>query len=394
MRYVNSPLLLACLFFTAPALADCTNMNNFDDWLKTFKTDALAAGLKQDVIDTALAGVKPDKGVIQRDRAQQSFALDFLSFSAKKVVPYRLSKGRELINRNTALFRRIEQEYGVPAEVLSAFWGLETDFGAVTGDMSTLRALATLAYDCRRPELFRTELTSALWLVQKGDLTPAKMRGAWAGELGQLQLLPSRYDQYAVDFDGNGHRDLIHSHADALASAAHMLQNAGWQAGQPWLKEVKVPKEMDWSQARLDNKLPLTSWAGQGISHVDGSPLSGEGSAALLLPMGRNGPAFLAFPNFDVFLAWNESTVYSATAAYFATRLAGAKAMRSGNAPVQTLSLSQTKQLQARLQARGMPITKVDGIIGEETRQAVRQAQHVLKLPVDGYPDAALLDRL
>jgi lytic murein transglycosylase len=394
MRYVNPPLVLACLFFTTPVLADCTNTTNFDAWLKTFKSDAIAAGLQADVVDKALAGITPDKSIIQRDRLQQTFALDFLAFAGKKVVPYRLAKGHDLLKRNAALFRRIEQEYGVPGEVLSAFWGLETDFGAVTGDVPTLRALTTLAYDCRRPELFRPELMSALSLVQKGDLTPAKMRGAWAGELGQLQLLPSRYDQYAVDFDGDGHRDLIRSPADALASAAHMLKNAGWQAGQPWLKEVRVPRDMDWSQARLDNKLPLSAWAGQGVTNADGSPLNGNGSAALLLPMGRNGPAFLAFPNFDVFLAWNESTVYSATAAYFATRLDGAKPMRAGNAPVPTLSLSQTKQLQARLQARGLPISKVDGIIGEETRNAVRQAQQALKLPADGYPDAALLERL
>ena len=235
---------------------------------------------------------------------------------------------------------------------------------------------------------------AALSLVQKGDLTPAQMRGAWAGELGQLQLLASRYDQYAVDFDGDGHRNLIKSKADALGSAAAMLKNAGWRAGEPWLKEVKVPRDMDWAQARLGNKLPLAEWGKQGVTTPTGGAIGGDAVAALLLPMGRNGPAFLAFPNFDVFLAWNDSSVYSATAAYFATRLAGAKPMREGNAPVHTLSLSDTKLLQAKLQARGLAISKVDGIIGEETRSAVRQVQQELKLPADGYPDAALLARL
>jgi hypothetical protein len=173
-----------------------------------------------------------------------------------------------------------------------------------------------------------------------------------------------------------------------------MLKANGWRAGEPWLQAVQVPAKMDWSLARLDNKLPLEDWATQGVSDVDGSPLSGSGSAALLLPMGRNGPAFLAYPNFDVFLQWNESTVYSATAAYFATRLAGAPALRKGNAPVALLSTFETKQLQAKLQAQGLSISKVDGIIGEETREAVRQAQQKLGLPVDGYPDPELLARL
>jgi hypothetical protein len=173
-----------------------------------------------------------------------------------------------------------------------------------------------------------------------------------------------------------------------------MLKSSGWRSGEPWLQEVKVPAKMDWSQARPGNKLAVEEWASQGVRDADGSPLSGSGSAALLLPMGRNGPAFLTYPNFDVFLAWNDSTVYSATAAYFATRLAGAGAMRKGNAPVPVLSVAQTKQVQAKLQAQGLGISKVDGIIGEETREAVRQMQQKLGLPVDGYPDPELLARL
>lgn len=394
MRHLNSIIFLGGLLLGSQAFAACKPTEDFATWLDGFKVSAAAAGIKPEVVDSALAGMKPDPVVIQRDRSQQTFAQDFLGFSAKKVVPYRLNMGRQLLKKNAALFSRIEQQYGVPGEVLSAFWGFETDFGQNTGSMSTLRSLMTLAHDCRRPELFRGELLSALMLVQKGDLVPGKMRGAWAGELGQLQLLPSRYDQYAVDFDGDGHRDLIHSKADALASAAHMLQNSGWQAGQPWVREVKVPADMDWSQARLDNKLPVSEWASKGVKDADGSPLSGGGLAALLLPMGRNGPAFLAFHNFDVFLKWNESTVYSATAAYFATRLAGAKPVRSGNAPVRPLSMSQTRTLQSKLKARGLPITKVDSIIGEETRNAVRQVQQELGLPADGYPDALLLGHL
>ena len=392
MRIAAWAMLVSLLSTTA--WGDCTINTPFPEWLQQFKADAVASGLKADVVDSALAGIEPDRTIIQRDRAQQSFAMDFLSFSAKKVVPYRLSKGRTLIQSNAKLFRHLESEYGVPAEILVALWGLETDFGAVQGDTPTLRALTTLAWDCRRPEKFRTELLAALSLVQKGDLTPAQMRGAWAGELGQMQLLASRYDQYAVDVDGDGHRNLIQSKADALGSAASMLKNAGWRAGEPWLKEVKVPREMDWAQARLDNKLTLAEWGDKGVTTPSGAKLSGNAVAALLLPMGRNGPAFLAFPNFDAFLAWNDSTVYTTTVAYLATRLVGAPPLRAGNAPVHSLSMSEVKALQAKLQARGLGITKVDGFIGAETRSAVRQVQQELKLPADGYPDTALLARL
>ena len=393
MHYLKVVFLGVSLLSGSLAQAECTSPN-FSDWLQELKTEAIAAGIKPNVWDSTLAGLTPDPAVIKRDRSQQVFAQDFMSFANKKVSGNRLALGKAKLKNQAALFKRIEESYGVPAPVLTALWGLETDFGAVTGDFSTLRSLVTLAHDCRRPEQFRPELLGALQLVQKGDLKPAKMRGAWAGEIGQLQFMASSYDRYAVDFDGDGHRELIHSSADALASGANMLKSSGWRSGEPWLQEVIVPVKMDWSQARPGNKLAVEEWASQGVRDADGSPLSGNGSAALLLPMGRNGTAFLAYPNFDVFLQWNDSTVYSATAAYFATRLAGAGAMRKGNAPVPVLSVEQTKQLQSKLQVQGLGISKVDGIIGEETRQAVRQVQQKLGLPVDGYPDPELLARL
>ncbi|PID49701.1 MAG: lytic transglycosylase [Proteobacteria bacterium] len=394
MRYLRSIFLVACLLPSSAALADCRNTLDFNQWLNQFKREAATAGLSPQVMDKALQGLTPDPEVIRRDRSQHVFAQTFLEFSAKKVSRHRLTHGRNHLKRNAALFRRIEQQFGVPGEVLAAFWGLESDFGVVTGNYPTLRSVLTLAYDCRRPELFRPELMGALWLIQKGDLTAANMRGAWAGELGQLQFLPSRYNQYAVDYDRDGHRDLIRSSADALASAARLLKKYGWRAGEPWLQEVRVPTEMDWSLARLNNKLALAEWKKQGVTLVNGQPLPNAGRAALLLPMGRNGPAFLAYPNFDVFLKWNESTVYSTTAAYLATRFAGAPALRAGNAPVAKLSIGQVKQLQSKLKARGLPVGKIDGIIGEMTRDAVRRIQQQLGLPADGYPDPELLRRL
>lgn len=393
MRYFRSTLLLLSSLATTTAWADC-RPPEFDAWLSGLKQEAAASGVSEATLDKALSGIRPDPAVIQRDRSQGVFAQTFLEFSTKKVNGNRLSLGRANIAKNGALFSRIEQQFGVPAEILAAFWGLETDFGAVTGDFSTIRSLVTLAHDCRRPELFRPELIHALELVQKGDQTPASMRGAWAGELGQMQFIPSSYNKFGIDFDGDGHRDLIRSKADALASGAGMLRNYGWRAGEPWLREVRVPKDMDWSLARSDNKLPISQWAEQGVTTPSGKPLTGGGSAALLLPMGRLGPAFLAYPNFDVLLKWNESTVYTTTAGYFATRLAGAPPLSPGNGLVPKLSINQVHDLQARLQARGLNVGKIDGIIGEQTRAAVRIVQKELGLPADGYPDPALLSKL
>ncbi len=394
MRNIKPVLFLSGVLLSGSALAECRNTGNFNQWLNGFKQQAISSGISANVVNGALNNIQFDPSVIKRDRSQSVFAQTFLEFSAKKVNNYRLSNGQKHMRANAGLFNRIEQQFGVPAPVLTAYWALETDFGAVTGNFPTLRALATLAYDCRRSAFFRNELMHALRIIQKGDMTAGQMKGAWAGELGQLQFLPSGYDKHAVDYDGDGRRDLIRSKADALASAASLLRQYGWQARQPWLLEVKVPQNMDWSLARLNNKLPLAQWAKQGVTEISGRPLKPAGNAALLLPMGRNGPAFLAFPNFDVMLRWNESTVYSTTAAYLATRFAGAGQVRRGNAPVQKLSIGQVKQLQSKLRARGLRITKIDGIIGEETRAATRQVQQQLGLPADGYPDPVLLQRL
>lgn len=394
MKYITSILLFGALLVSSSALAECRNTDNFSQWLNTFKQQAVRSGIPANLVNNALHNVQFDPGIVQLDRSQETFAQNFLQYSAKKANAYRLATGQRKMQENRALFQRIERQFGVPAPVLTAYWALETDFGAVTGNVPTLHALATLAYDCRRSSLFRNELVHALRIIQKGDMAAVQMQGAWAGELGQLQFLPSSYDKHAVDYDGNGRRDLIHSKADALASAANFLKKSGWRARQPWLVEVRVPQQMNWSLARLGKKLPLAQWAKQGVTEVSGRPLKPSGNAALLLPMGRNGPAFLAFPNFDVMLRWNESTVYSTTAAYLATRFAGAGQVRYGNAPVQSLSIWQVKQLQSKLKARGLRVTKIDGIIGEETRAAVRQVQQQLRLPADGYPDLTLLQKL
>ena len=373
---------------------NCRNTGSFSDWLTGFAREAAAQGLSQRAL-SALNDVRLDKNIIARDRRQGVFSQDFLTFAGRMVSDYRLKNGRALLKKHSRLFQQIEQQFGVPGPVLAAFWALETDFGANNGDYPTLTALATLAYDCRRPALFRPQLLDALRLIDNGDLSAGEMRGAWAGELGQVQFLPSDYYHNAVDFDGDGRRHLIKSVPDALASAANLLRQFGWRAGEPWLEEVQVPAELPWEQADVYIQKARAQWAQWGVRRADGSALPADNMpAALLLPMGHRGPAFLAYANFQVYLEWNSSLVYTTTAAYLATRLAGAPRVSTGNGRINSLSIEQIKQLQSYLVRRGLDVGEIDGIIGERTRAAVKRLQLELGVAADSYPTAELLQRL
>ncbi|MFK8249897.1 lytic murein transglycosylase [Ancylobacter terrae] len=368
----------------------------FPAFLAQFRQEAAAQGVSQRTLSAALDGLTYDSSVVGADRGQGVFNQSFLQFADRMVAKYRIDQGRALIAKNRALFDRIEQKYGVPAPVIVAFWALETDFGANMGDKSTLRSVATLAYDCRRPEMFRTQLMAALKIIDRGDLTPQTMRGPWAGELGAFQFLPDHYLNYGVDFDGDGRVDLIRSQPDALASAANYILNLGWKRGQPWLEEVRVPANLPWDQADLSIKLPRSQWARWGVSRADGAALPADGlTASLLLPMGRNGPAFLAYPNFDIFTQWNQSLVYATSAAFLAARINGAGPFSRGQGKaIPVLSTAQVTELQRILNARGHHVGGVDGKLGAATRAAVKAEQQRLGLPADSWPTAELLGKL
>jgi lytic murein transglycosylase len=249
-----------------PALAASCGTGNFPAWIDEFKSEAAAKGISQAAITSGLSGVTLDQAVLSRDRSQRVFNQSFEEFSGR-MIPPRLTRGASMMKQYGSVLGRIEQAYGVPGEVLVAIWGLETDFGVNSGKFQTLRSLATLAYDCRRAETFRAELMDALRIVERGDLAPSEMRGAWAGEIGQTQFMPSSYLKYAVDFDANGRRDLLHSAPDVLASTANFLAGHGWQRGKDWE------------------------------------------------PGG---------PNFGVIQQWNKSEIYAKTIAHFASQLARA----------------------------------------------------------------------
>lgn len=396
MRMLKGAAALAAsllLAGTATAAPAC-NTGDFATWLESFKQDAAAQGISRGAINTALAGVTLDPVVLKKDRAQGVFQQSFLQF-AGRMVNGRMSSGPAQMRKHAAALARAEKQYGVPGAVIVALWGLETDFGADNGTFPVIRSVATLAYDCRRPEMFRDELLYAMRIVERGDLTPHEMVGAWAGEIGQTQFSPCAYYKYAVDYDGDGRSDLIHSAPDVIASTANLLAQNGWRRGEPWLEEVRLPADMRWEEAGLDKKHPRAQWARWGIRQASGAPLPADGMpASLILPMGRLGPAFLAYENFNVFLEWNQALVYATTAAYYATRLAGAPAVHHGNGNPPVMSPAQIAELQRALARRGENVGKADGKLGLTTRTAVQKAQRQVGLPADGWPTPELLAAL
>jgi lytic murein transglycosylase len=395
-RAIGAVVLLAaaCLGGAADAAVPCRTGGPYDKWLAEFEREAVAQGIAQQTVAAAAPYLTYDQRIVNIDRGQRVFTQTFLEFSDRMAAAYRIQRGAALIKTYAPVFARIDQQFGVPAPVIVAFWGLESDFGANMGNYHTLSAIASLAYDCRRAERFRGQLLDALRLIGRGDLHPQDMIGSWAGELGQTQMMPSEYYRYAVDYDGNGTRNLLRSAPDVLASTANYLVGLGWRRGEPWLTEAHVPATMPWEQADLDVKLPRAKWAAYGVTLADGRPLPADNlPASLLLPMGRFGPAFLVYDNFRVYLQWNNALVYSTTAAYLATRIGGAPPLRRGNPPA-PLPFNDVKALQGMLSRAGYDVGAVDGFLGLKTRQAVKAMQMKYGLPADSYPTAELLARM
>ncbi len=383
----------------APVLrggAACHNGLSFDRFLTDLKQKAIAGGVSQRAISEASSGMVYDQGIVNRDRGQRVFGQVFTEFAGRMAANYRMQQGEAHIRANQAAFARAEKEYGVPPAVIAAFWGLESDFGANMGNLPTLRSLVSLAYDCRRSEMFENETIAALKIIDRGDLSPEEMVGSWAGELGQTQFLPTHYFNYAVDYDGDGRRNLLSSPADVIGSTANYIATGlKWRRGEPWLQEVRVSPNVPWDQADLTIQLPRSKWAAFGVTYPDGKPLPNDDMpASLLLPMGRNGPAFLAYANFAAYTEWNNSLIYSTTAGYLATRIAGAAPMRRPAAPVAQLPFNELRELQQLLVRAGFNVGKIDGVMGQQSRTAVKAMQIKFGLPADSWPTAELLAKM
>jgi lytic murein transglycosylase len=362
-------------------------------FLSGVKDEAIKKGVPAAAADKALAGAQIDQKVLSRDRAQGVFKQTFLEFSQRTVSQGRLDIGRKKLQQFADTFARAEKEYGVPSGVITAFWAMETDFGAVQGDFNTRNALVTLSHDCRRPELFRPQLIALIEMVQHGDLDPSTNTGAWAGEIGQVQMLPKDIIAFGVDGDGDGHINVKTSSPDAILTAAKFIQHLGFRKGEPWMQEVSVPENLPWEKSGLGGPLTAGDWFKLGVKPQDGNKAFAALPASLVLPQGRKGPAFITYPNFNIYLEWNQSFIYTTSAAYFATRLMGSPVYQKGN-PEPGLDDAGMRALQTRLNNHGHDVGKIDGILGSGTRTAVQKEQQRLGMPADGWPTQSLVDAL
>lgn len=370
------------------------NYSSFADWRANFRRKALRAGIQADLFDKAFAGINPDEAVVNADRSQPEFTRPVWEYLEGAISPVRVRKGQALLTEHAATLSTIEQRYGVDRQVLVAIWGMESSFGQFMGDKSVIGSLATLAYEGRRPQFAEEQLLAALQILQSGDTTPAGLRGSWAGAMGQTQFIPTTYLTHAVDFDGDGRRDIWSSSADALASAAHYLQASGWRKGQSWGMQVALPSGFDYALADTEVRKTYAEWTQYGVK---GTPtgIAADDSGYLLLPAGHRGPAFLVFANFRAILKYNNSSSYALAVGLLGERFDGSGQIL-GNWPRDERPLSRGERitLQEGLAARGYNPGAADSIIGANTRRAIRAFQQSLGWPADGYPTEKLLQQL
>ena len=393
MRRLGLAVAAALGMSATGALAQSGCGGSFSGFVNDLRAEAVQRGVSQSTVDAFFRNVRQEEAVIRADRRQGIFQRPFLDFSRALISQSRMDNGRRNLERYRQVFDVARQHYGVSPGILLAFWAFETDYGAVQGDFNTVNALVTLAHDCRRPELFRPQVFASLEIYAIWALDPASQRGAWAGEIGMVQKLPSDILDYGVDADGSGSVDLARSVPDAILSAANMLRAKGWRAGEPWMQEVRLPEGLDLTRTGLRTELSVADWQRMGVSARHGSLPSGSMRASVIVPQGHRGPAFMVFPNFRTLFEWNQSFIYITTVGYFATRLEGAPVYAAGN-PDPGLNQDQMRELQRRLQGRGFDVGGVDGILGANTRAAVQDVQAQLGLPADGWPTPELLRRL
>ncbi len=387
---------MVCFVFGAAMPALAAEPEDFQTWLAGLRQEALSRGVGEKILDQALGGIAPVPEVLELDQRQPEFVDTFLNYLDRRVTPERVEQGGKLLRQYRSVLDRVANRYGVPANILVAFWGLETHYGKHLGDHLVPEALATLAYDTRRSSFFRGQLLEALDILQAGHIAPPEMKGSWAGAMGQVQFMPSTFQAYAVDGDGDGRKDIWHSLPDAFASAANFLHELGWHPGELWGREVRVPESFDWRLARLDVKKPVDAWRAMGVTQADGKPLPNSGlQGSIVVPQGHRGPAFLVYHNFDTILDWNRSVSYALAVGYLADRLIGLPPLQNGwDADNQRLARDDVLTLQQGLMQLGLDPGGADGVLGSRTKAAIRSYQSQAGLPADGYPSRDVLERL
>ncbi len=380
----------------APAAPDDAERDQrFARWIADFSSSARAAGINDATLQSAFEGIRFMPRVTQADGAQAEFTRTVWDYLDSAVSTQRVVRGQDRLLEAGPAVDAAAARYGVPAEILVAIWGMESNYGSFTGDIPTIDALATLGFEGRREAWARSQLLAALKILQNRDIDRAQMVGSWAGAMGQTQFLPSNFLAYAVDADGDGRRDIWGSIPDVMASTANFLARSGWQAGQPWGQEVRLPPGFDLALADGEQRRPALAWADLGVRSVDGLPLPALADAALLLPASVRGPAFIVGPNFRTILRYNNSTSYALAIGLLAQALAGGPAVQTPwPRDMQALSRSQVLAMQTALNTRGFDSGTPDGMVGPATRSAVRRYQRSAGLPADGYPTLELLQRL
>jgi membrane-bound lytic murein transglycosylase B len=369
---------------------------DFARWLADLRLEARGQGISQATLDRALGSVKPIARVIELDRRQPEFTQTFWSYLDRAVSDQRVETGRRLLTKHAVLLQDVERRYGVQPRFLVAIWGLESDYGNVTGGFPVIGALVTLAHDERRSDFFRAELLQSLRIIDQGHISAERMTGSWAGAMGQVQFMPTTFAAYAVDGNGDGRRDIWHSLPDAFASAANFLRALSWQGDKTWGREVRLPGDFDWELNGLGQSKTLEEWQALGVRRVGGGDLPQvEVSGSIVLPAGHTGPAFLVYQNYRSTLGWNRSHLYAIAVGHLADRIAGGGRFLSKR-PVNDRPLSRVeiKEIQSRLTALGFDPGPVDGVMGSGSRAALKAYQRSVKQPPDGYPTARLLDEL
>ncbi|MBT5717922.1 MAG: lytic murein transglycosylase [Gammaproteobacteria bacterium] len=390
MKTAASLLLLALLSF--PAFAQ---QQSFEDWVAELRAEAAALGISESTLAALDDLEAPLPRVLELDSSQPEFVQTFTRYLGLRVTPRQVERGQQLLNQHAVLLEEVRQRYGVQPQYLAAFWAIESNFGSNTGGFSVLQALATLAYDPRRADFFRTQMLTALQIIDEGHISAADMSGSWAGAMGQLQFMPSVFNLHGVDGDGDGRIDIWNSLPDIFHSAANFLSKSGWKGDERWGREVLLPEDFDFSLAGTDTRKPLQEWRDIGLLQTSGAPIPvADMRASVVIPAGAGGPAFLTYDNFRVTRVYNTPIFYALTVGHLADRFSGGPAIQRMPENEQAMSIEQVRELQELLNGLGFDSGDPDGRVGSRTRSSIRAYQEQQGLPMDSYPSISLLESL
>ena len=390
MKRIAFALLL--FFFLPPLIAQD---QTFAEWREQLRAEAFSLGISEETLLAIDDLEAPLDRVLELDDAQPEFIQTFTRYLSLRITPLQINRGQALLRQYAVLLEEVRQSYGVQPHYLVSFWAIESNYGRATGGFSVLQALATLAFDPRRADFFRTELLTALKIIDDGHIAVDNMSGSWAGAMGQLQFLPSVFARYGIDGDNDGKIDIWNSLPDIFHSAANFLSQSGWRGDERWGREVLLPSNFDFSLTGTRTRKPLQEWNDLGIIQINGSPIPvANMQASVILPAGAGGPAFLTYANFRATMVYNPSTFYALTVGHLADRYTGGAAIQRMPENEQAMSVADVQALQELLNAAGFDSGEPDGRVGSRTRTAVRAYQQNKELPMDGYASLKLLEAL